>query len=184
MDWYSPLESVFRSNFLPFSTFTSSTVAPSIGLPLESLTAPFTLAVNCPHSGTALNANRSASRVTSFLCLFIFPPARETVCSTPLPTCRSTLFLLRYKFMNDPRWRPATNRERDRARPPLQRPVTGAHNCRKCHKPDPPGYSMTTLNRRARPVQGQASQSQVCAWQSAASECEFSPLSSQRVSLR
>src|SRR5208283_334083 len=185
MDEYSPLEFVFKSIFLPVSASTNSTVAPSIGLPVGSLTTPFTAPVPCAHSGTVLIPSRSASNVMKLTYFFIiFPPARETASRTALLTCRSPLSILRYKFTNDPGPQPATDKKRDRARPLLQKHVAATRNCRNCHKPGPPGCSMTTLNRRERPIQGQASQSQVCESRSAASQCEFFPLSFLGVSLR
>src|SRR5208337_4650342 len=120
---YSPLAFVFRGYFLPVSGSATSTVAPSIGLPLGSLTTPFTAPVPCPHNGIALIPSRSASNATRLTCFFIFPPARETVGSTALLTCRSPLSMLKYKFMNSLGPQPATGRERDRARRLLQRPA-------------------------------------------------------------
>ena len=61
--------------------------------------------------------------------------------------------------MKSPEPQPATGKEWDRPLPPRQRPAAARHNCRNCHTPGRPGCSMTTLNRRERPIQGHASQS-------------------------
>src|SRR5208283_4047617 len=66
-----------------------------------------------------------------------------------------------FEFLRINERRPTIDTKLDRKPPRPRRPAFAAHNCRTHRRPGPPGYSMTTLNRRARLIQGQGAQSQL-----------------------
>src|SRR5262249_21045382 len=116
--------------------------------------------------GPTHHQKQHATKIVVFLHLF--PPAREadslpfvgTVSSVAIEIC----------FMKNPGPQSATGKGWDRRRQPPQRPAAAKRNCRNCHKPGPPGCSKTMLNGRERPILGHASQSDVYAARSAASQ--------------
>src|SRR5271156_4009849 len=69
---YSPLLLVLMSYFRPFSVFTHSTIAPTIGLPSTSLQTPFTLPVSCAKAGLAHSpATNMKSANTTKYCFIV-----------------------------------------------------------------------------------------------------------------
>src|SRR5512146_3468638 len=148
----SPFLLVFRLYFCPVSWLEYSTVAPTMGLPSTSAALPLTVAMLCDQAGGTIRAaDSTASTQYDRRCFISASRLNSEIYQLPSLTPRP----------------PGSCRRWDRARLHSGKRAGATHSCRTGHRRDPRGCSRTTLNRRARPIQGQGARSATCASRSA-----------------
>src|SRR5208282_142414 len=155
---YSPLLLVLRVYLWPVSTPIHATSAWAIGFPSRSLQIPFTVPMLCANeSGTDDPAARTSSRGRMKYFFMIWPPGIASELKTVDESGSNSI------------GRRVPRTEWDLPRPLHETRACEAHSCRRLRRRDLRADSMTTLNRMGPSVQGPASQSRLCAWQSAVS---------------